>query len=84
MDDLNYSTWCVKLWIDNDEASYHYWKFMTELAKGDVTLLADQLREEYEESSPDLGCSLYADLLFHALSQTDWYEIAKMLIQEHS
>lgn len=33
----NYETWCVKLWIDNDEGSYRYWQEQARDAYDDAT-----------------------------------------------
>lgn len=45
-------------------------------------LLADALKDLIEESAPDLGASMYADLLGAALSEVDWQEIAENLLSE--
>jgi hypothetical protein len=43
--------------------------------------LADRLKEDFEENSPELtGC--YADLLSAALSEINWYEIAEHYISD--
>lgn len=39
-------------------------------------LLADRLKEWAEEQMPELGASMWADLLNAAFGEVDWYEIA--------
>jgi len=41
-----------------------------------VGVLADFLRDWVTEMSPDLGASLFSDLLGSALEEVDWYDIA--------
>lgn len=43
--------------------------------------LARDMRNELAEAAPDLGCTLWADLLSAALSEVDWYEIATAWVQ---
>ena len=46
-------------------------------------LLASRLKSEIdEEGTPDLGASMYADLLNAALGEVDWYEIADSYLGE--
>lgn len=40
-------------------------------------ILADSLKEWMEEEAPDLGASVWADLLNAALSEVDWTEVAE-------
>jgi hypothetical protein len=84
----NYETWAVKLWMDNDEGSYRLFK---EMAENHVIefekdaapwRLADAIKDEISCSAPDLGASMYADLLGSALDNVNWREIAESLIED--
>src|SRR5438445_11213964 len=84
----NYETWAVRLWMDNDEGTYNYWRERTreiheathprhilsqrEAAQIDI---ADELKREHEENAPEVS-GVFGDLLSAALSEVDWHEIA--------
>lgn len=75
----NYQTWCVKVWLDNDEELF--WRFEQLAAEGIAEpLLAHTLHEYFKTSSPleDVS-SPFNDLLTHALQQVSWAEIAHAL-----
>lgn len=90
----NYETWCVNLWIENEEGSQADLLERAEEAyrdaEGDVEAaaigLADSLKEEYESAESDVleragvENSVWADLLSAALSEVSWHEIAKNAI----
>ena len=92
----NYPTWCVNLWLANDEPLYR-----AALGRTADVLAGEHPTSEYwtvEEShrfnvaamlkewvtddlAPDLGASFPADLLGWALSHVDWDEIADAWIE---
>jgi len=85
-----YPTWCVNLWLSNTEGDYNYW---TEAAAdaladagGDASsaalALADRLRDELDEAAPDLGATLWGDLLTWAIGMADYTEIAENWIAD--
>lgn len=47
-----------------------------------LSAFADWLKETTEENAPDLGATLYGDLLRAAFSEVNWYEIAKNWTEE--
>lgn len=76
----NYETWCVKLWIDNEQGAYEYWREQTrEVGADGASTLARQLKGEFEDMAPELD-GMWADLMSAALSEVDWYEIAEAMI----
>ncbi len=90
----NYETWCLKLWMDNEEGSYHAGVEMAQAAWDDAEAdstftraeraaldLADTLKDEYEEARPELA-GVWGDLLGAALSEVNWDEIASSMIDE--
>jgi len=105
----NYETWNVKLWIDNDEGSYNYWRdntskvvdgnTETETLKVPVNnndkvdifdkdaatyQLAHMLKDFVEENNPLTdNADMYTDLLGAAISEINWYEIAKSMIEDY-
>lgn len=64
----NYETWAVKLWMDNDEGSYLYWKeraqetfdnakagdaYATQTREQAATYeLSEQLKDEHNDNNP--------------------------------
>lgn len=91
----NYETWCVSLWLSNDEGLYNLTREMArefepeEVAPGVVSVLglADDLEafvEELDEVTAVTGgpASLVCDLLGMALRSVDWVEIAENLLTE--
>ena len=72
----NYETWNVALWIDSDEGSYRERVRMARHARS-VGDFANALKSWVDDMTPDLGASMFADLLGAALSEVEWYEIAE-------
>lgn len=94
----NYETWVVKLWLDNDEGSYRHWNnrtreiweecetggnsFATDQSQRARIALAEELKDTITNEGPELGASMYADLLNAALSEVDWHELANAFLQD--
>ena len=96
----NYETWAIGLWIDNDQATYSYWRreakrHARQAPEDDLVKhcawtaqasarynLAQQLKDELTEAAPDLGSSVYSDLLGAALDTVNWTELADNLLSE--
>lgn len=90
----NYPTWNVKLWMDNDEGEYNYWReqaqevfdqaesdeYFTKKERAALDL-ADVLKEYFDENNP-LETGTHADLLGWALGMVDWKEIADSLLED--
>lgn len=96
----NYETWCVTLWLENDQSTYAYWR---EHARQQVAtaprsshmhngcwtadeaakfLLADQLKQEFDEANPLDKADVWADLLGAALDEVDWHEVADQFLTD--
>jgi hypothetical protein len=84
----NYETWAVKLWMDNEQSSQEFYQELTAAHVKDygkdkaAYSLTGAIKDEIETNGPDLGASLYADLLGAALDSVDWREIAESLIED--
>lgn len=84
----NYETWCVYQWIVTHRATYTYWAELTRALQIDFPadpaesqrLLAEQLERELESDQPELGSSLYAEMLQAALEAVNWTEVAAHLL----
>ena len=79
----NYETWAVALWIDNEQGTYLYARELLEDKALDTGDAAEALKGWIvNEMAPDLGASMFADLLGAALSSVNWQEIAKHMKSE--
>jgi uncharacterized membrane protein YheB (UPF0754 family) len=93
----NYETWCVNLWIENDQGDSCYWqeRIADELTDWEDSEDKDELRdevignlstqlEEYinSEQMPEVH-GVYADLLTTALQAVDWDEIVTAWVDDY-
>jgi len=73
----NYETWCVNLWLTNEQGSA---EFLTETATrpADLSERAQSLKEWVTDADDDFPSSgLFQDLLQAALDNVDWREIVE-------
>jgi len=77
----NYETWCVNLWLTNEEGDYKHWRARARrLDKAD---LAAELKEEVSAGCDEIELpGMMRDLLNASLSEVDWYEVAAAFIDE--
>ena len=76
----NYETWCVKLWIDSDEGFYHE---SADVCRGASEYdAAKRLNDWVRELAPDLGGTMFGDLLGSALDSVNWQEIAAAIRED--
>jgi hypothetical protein len=90
----NYETWVVKLWMDNDEISYNFWRervqdhIATYTDREDgwkdeaVNCLADEIKDTHEADLPHVE-GFAADLLNAAMGEVDWREMAESMIDDY-
>jgi hypothetical protein len=89
----NYETWCVNLWLSNDEGLYNDTRDLVQsLRRGtnedDRYSLANALKDriddlaEYTVPGCREGANFVVDLLGAALSEVDWYEIADVWLHD--
>lgn len=76
----NYETWNCALWFDQDD---YYELKDREGEFEDEGAVADYLKDIVEEGTPDLGASMYADILNAGLGEIDYYAIAKTYIEDN-
>lgn len=96
----NYETWCVNLWMDNEQYSQAFWtenaqeiyERCFDNADPSSVLTVDQnayyefsevLKDHFEDNTPE-AAGVYADLLNAALSEVNWFEIAKHWIDQYT
>lgn len=90
----NYETWCINLWLSNEEGLYHQ---ALELAQeviedqgtdSEALELAETFRNWVDDLCEDIcpgsrsGASFVTDLLGAALSEVDWREIAGAWLED--
>jgi hypothetical protein len=76
----NYETWCVALWLSNEEGMYHT---IRELVRDveDRGKAAGAIRAYLEALNPLADqASVFADLINEALRQVNWLEVAESFI----
>ena len=72
----NYETWCVSLWLDNDEPN-HLWLRNLVASAASSYDKAQRLKEyvSYDHNPLIDTATMYTDLLGGALSAVNWHEI---------
>lgn len=73
----NYETWAVCLWIDNDLSLQYEAEDIVIRKDLDDGSAAETFKQWIHNAAPDLGATLWADLLNGALSEVNWQEVAE-------
>lgn len=72
-----YETWAVALWLDNEEGSYEEARSIVARHEIEDGSAAQALKEWLDATMPDLGSTLWSDLLRASFGEVHWQEIAE-------
>jgi hypothetical protein len=84
----NYETWLVHLWLSNDQTVYDTLRAEAlEAVTSDAlyhakNVIKNWVENELEQFLEGRAASMFVDLLRGALSEVNWYEIARHLRDE--
>ena len=94
----NYETWCVKLWIDNEEGSYRYWQERAEeirreardnprksgvwTAEEEAKFTLEDALSDWVNENKPEAEGMYSDLLQSAIDAADYQEIAEAMLAD--
>lgn len=78
----NYETWNYKLWMDNDYGLYQYVQENARHYIGKTYEFSKFIEDMIEEQMPDLGASMFSDLLSSAFREINLYEIAENILSD--
>ena len=76
----NYETWCVNLWLTNDEWAESELRMLSQISGVSVGHRADRVEEMVNEMRYAVlqgEASMFTDLLNGALGSVDWREIVE-------
>lgn len=74
-----YPTWCLKVWIDNEESTYDL--YYNGLSYLDEFELADRIKEDVEREADESKIyGFLSDILTWSLEQVDYLEIAEDIV----
>ena len=85
----NYETWCINLWLSNEQSTAEYWteRATNTLEENDGNAkdarweLSKEIKDDIENGNPITDASLYSDLLTMAIGRANFYEIAENYIE---
>lgn len=80
----NYETWCVNLWIDNEEITQEHYIERAKALREDAhaeRYLADEIENEVKDNMPATQ-GMYGDLLTSAIDKVNWREIAANILED--
>ena len=84
---INYETWNYCLHVDNNQEQLNYVLDLARQFKNSETPnydLSQYLKAEIEENIPDLEVNVYSDLLWAAIENINWYEVANHYLEKAS
>lgn len=80
----------IKAWIDNEEPTYKYFRDRakeliaeTDDKEGRIVAMIYDLKYFVEDNCPELGATLYADILTAGLERINFWEVAEILIEDN-
>ena len=77
----NYETWCINLWIDNDQGLYDEVRSLAHESKSPYEL-ANMIKDLVEELNPVQDASMFGDLMQSAIDNCNFDEIADNIYEE--
>ena len=85
----NYETWAMKLWIDNEEGSQNEFRDLCidavdreESVEDAIHAAAVMAENIWEDRMPDLGASVFSDLLRASFDEIDWHDVVDSDVKE--